>query len=133
MIIFGYPIHRKHNKKVIKIDEVWGNEISLEYENKFAGTADLSCVAYGKPSIVDWKQSNKPKKEEWVDDYKYQLGAYYLAHTKNYGPIEQGVISICTRDLQYQEFKMNEADLKEYGDKFLERVEQFNKLTITNS
>ena len=44
----------------IKIDEVWGNEISLEYENKFAGTADLSCVAYGKPSIVDWKQSNKP-------------------------------------------------------------------------
>ena len=117
----------------IKIDEVWGNEISLEYENKFAGTADLSCVAYGKPSIVDWKQSNRPKKEEWVEDYKYQLGAYYLAHTKNYGPIEQGVISICTRDLMYQEFRLNESDLKEYGDKFLERVEQFNKLTATNS
>jgi hypothetical protein len=112
----------------IKIDEVWGNEISLEYENKFAGTADLSCVAYGKPSIVDWKQSNRPKKEEWVEDYKLQLGAYYLAHTKNYGPIEQGVIAICTRDLQYQEFKLLEPDLKEYGDKFLERVEQFNKL-----
>ena len=100
----------------------------LEYQNKFAGTCDLSALCYGKPSIIDWKQANKPKKEEWVEDYKLQLGAYYLAHTANYGPIEQGVISICTRALQYQEFRLSEADLKEYGDKFLERVEQFNKL-----
>ena len=112
----------------IKIDEVWGNEVSLEYQNKFAGTCDLTAVAYGKPSIIDWKQSNRPKKEEWVDDYKHQLGAYYLAHTANYGPIEQGVISICTRDLQYQEFKLSEPDLKEYSDKFLERLSEFNKL-----
>ena len=112
----------------IKIYEVWGNEVSLEYQNKFAGTCDLTAVAYGKPSIIDWKQSNRPKKEEWVDDYKHQLGAYYLAHTANYGPIEQGVIAICTRDLKYQEFKLSEADLKEYGDKFLSRLEKFNKL-----
>ena len=79
-------------------------------------------------SIVTGKQANKPKREEWVDDYKLQLGAYYLAHKKNYGPIEQGVIGICTRGLQYQEFKLNEAELSEYGDKFLERVEQFKKL-----
>ncbi len=112
----------------IKIDEVWGNEISLEYQNKFAGTCDLTAVAYGKPSIIDWKQTNKPKKEEWVEDYKLQLGAYYLAHTANYGPIEQGVIAMCSRDLQYQEFKLSEADLREYGDKFLERLEQYHKL-----
>ena len=112
----------------IKLDEVWGNEISLEYKNKFAGTCDLTAVAYGKPSIVDWKQANRPKKEEWVEDYKLQLGAYYLAHTANYGPIEQGVISICTRDLQYQEFRLSEADLKEYSEKFLERLSEFNKL-----
>ena len=112
----------------IKIDEVWGNEISLEFQNKFAGTCDMTAVVYGKPSIVDWKQANRPKKEEWVDDYKHQLGAYYLAHTANYGPIEQGVVSICTRDLRYQEFRLSEADLKEYADKFLNRLEQFNKL-----
>jgi genome maintenance exonuclease 1 len=117
----------------IKLDEIWGNEISLEYENKFAGTCDLTAVCYGKPSIIDWKQTNKPKKEEWVEDYKLQLGAYYLAHVKNYGPIEQGVISMCSRDLQYQEFRLNESDLKDYGDKFLERVEQFNKIIEANS
>ena len=112
----------------LNIEEVWGNEVSLEYENQYAGTTDLVAMAYGKPSIIDFKQANKPKREEWVDDYKLQLGAYYLAHKKNYGPIEQGVISICTRGLQYQEFKLNEAELSEYGDKFLERVEQFKKL-----
>ena len=112
----------------IKLDEIWGNEVSLEYRNMFAGTCDLTAIAYGKPSIVDWKQSNRLKKEEWVDDYKHQLGAYYLAHTLNYGPIEQGVIAICTRDLQYQEFRLSEADLQEYADKFLERVEKFKKL-----
>ena len=85
-------------------------------------------MAYGKPSIVDFKQANRPKKEEWVEDYKLQLGAYYLAHKRNYGPIEQGVISICTRSLVYQEFKLSEADLSEYGEKFLLRVEQFKKL-----
>jgi|TARA_R100000479_G_C6314646_1_gene175340 genome maintenance exonuclease 1 len=112
----------------IKIQEVWGNEVSLEYQNKFAGTCDLTAIAYGKPSIVDWKQANRPKREEWVEDYKLQLGAYYLAHTTNYGPIEQGVIAICTRDLQYQEFRLSEADLQDYGGKFLERLERFNKL-----
>ena len=112
----------------IKLDEIWGNEVSLEYKNMFAGTCDLTAMAYGKPSIIDWKQSNRLKKEEWVDDYKHQLGAYYLAHTLNYGPIEQGVIAICTRDLQYQEFRLSEADLQEYADKFLERVDKFKKL-----
>ena len=112
----------------IVLDEVWGNELSLQYKNQFAGTCDLTAVAYGKPSIVDWKQANRPKKEELVEDYKLQLGAYYLAHTANYGPIEQGVISICTRDLQYQEFRLSEADLKEYSEKFLERLSEFNKL-----
>ena len=112
----------------IKIDEVWGNEVSLEYKNKFAGTCDLTAIAYGKPSIVDWKQANRPKREEWVEDYKLQLGAYYLAHTTNYGPIEQGVIAICTRDLQYQEFRLSEADLQDYGGKFLDRLKRFHKL-----
>jgi len=112
----------------IKIQEVWGNEVSLEYQNKFAGTCDLTAIAYGKPSIVDWKQANRPKREEWVEDYKLQLGAYYLAHTTNYGPIEQGVIAICTRDLQYQEFRLSEADLQDYGGKFLDRLDRFNKL-----
>ena len=83
----------------------------------------MVAVAYGKPSIVDFKQSNKPKREEWIEDYKCQLGAYYLAHKTHYGPIEQGVVAIATRDLQYQEFKLTEPQLNEYADKFMKRLE----------
>lgn len=110
------------------LTEVWGNEISLAYKQEYAGTTDCIALHNDKPTIIDFKQSNKPKREEWVEDYKLQLGAYYLAHTSAYGPIEQGLITICTRDLKYQEFKLNEADLKEYSEKFLERVEKYKKL-----
>jgi len=82
----------------------------------------------GKPTIVDFKQSNRPKKDEYVEDYKYQLGAYYLAHKEHYGPIEQGLISICVRDLTYQQWLLKEPELQEYAEKFMQRVEQFKKL-----
>ena len=115
-------------KENLKINEVWGNEVSLAYNKEYAGTTDLVAVVEDKPTIVDFKQANRPKLEEWVDDYKHQLGAYYLAHRTHYGPVEQGVISIATRGLQYQEFKLSEAVLSEYADKFLHRLEQFNKI-----
>jgi len=116
--------------KNIDISEVWGNEISLAYKHEYAGTTDMIVLYDGKPTIVDFKQSNRPKKDEYVEDYKHQLGAYYLAHKEHYGPIEQGLISVCVRDLTYQQWLLKEADLQEYAEKFMERVEQFKKLTI---
>ena len=113
-------------KENLKIDEVWGNEVSLAYNQDYAGTTDMVALSDGKPTIVDFKQSNRPKREEWVDDYKHQLGAYYLAHRTHYGAIEQGVVAIATRGLQYQEFKLQEPELDEYANKFLERLKIFN-------
>jgi len=110
------------------ITEVWGNEISLSYKFEYAGTTDMIVLYDGKPTIVDFKQSNRPKKDEYVEDYKYQLGAYYLAHKEHYGPIEQGLISICVRDLTYQQWLLKEPELQEYAEKFMQRVEQFKKL-----
>ena len=63
-------------KENLKINEVWGNEVSLAYNKEYAGTTDLVAVVEDKPTIVDFKQANRPKLEEWVDDYKHQLGAY---------------------------------------------------------
>jgi len=114
-------------KDNLGVEEVWGNEVSLAYNQEYAGTTDLVAMAYGKPSIIDFKQSNRPKREEWIDDYKCQLGAYYLAHKTHYGPIEQGIVSICTRDLLYQEFKLSEPVLDEYANKFLERLETYKE------
>ena len=111
----------------LKVQEVWGNEVSLAYNKDFAGTTDLVALSYDKPTIIDFKQANKPKREDWIEDYKCQLGAYYLAHKTHYGPIELGIIAIATRDLQYQEFKFSEAVLMEYADRFLERLELYKK------
>ena len=111
----------------LKVQEVWGNEVSLAYNKDFAGTTDLVVLSYDKPTIIDFKQANKPKREDWIEDYKCQLGAYYLAHKTHYGPIELGIIAIATRDLQYQQFVFSEAVLMEYADKFLERLEIYKK------
>lgn len=114
------------------LKEVWGNEVSLAYEDKWAGATDVVGLYDDKPTIIDFKQSNKPKREEFVEDYYYQIAAYSLAHKEQYGPITQGLICICTKDILYQEFKMDELKLKEYEEKWLERVNRYYKTKATS-
>ena len=109
-----------------KLKIVYGNEVCLAYEDLWAGATDVVGVYDDQPTILDFKQSNKIKREEYVEDYYYQIAAYSLAHKKQYGPITQGLICICTKDVIYQEFKMDEAKLKEYEDKWLLRVRKYH-------
>ena len=114
------------------LKEVWGNEVSLAYEDKWAGATDVVGLYDNKPTIIDFKQSNKAKREEFVEDYYFQIAAYSLAHKKQYGPITQGLICICTKDIYYQEFKMDELKLKQYEEKWLERVEKYYNTIATS-
>ena len=109
------------------LSEVYGTEINLAYDDQWAGSTDLVCVYQDKPTIADFKQSNKPKREEWIEDYYFQIAAYSLAHKKQYGEIKQGLILICTKDLVFQKFVMNESMLNEYENKWFERVHQYYK------
>ena len=111
---------------------VWGNEVSLAYRDRWAGSTDCVGLYDEKPTIIDFKQSNKPKREEWIEDYYYQIAAYSLAHQEQYGPIDQGLICICTKDGLYQEFKMDARKLDEYENKWFERVERYEKLKATS-
>jgi len=106
---------------------VYGTEISLTGKNRWAGSTDVIGEYDGKPTIIDFKQSNKPKREEWIEDYYYQIAAYSLAHEEHYGPIDQGLIAICTVDGLYQEFLMDMQKLDEYENKWLERLERYEK------
>ena len=112
-----------NNLDLLKV--VWGNEVSLAYEDKWAGATDVVGLYDEKPTIIDFKQSNKVKREEFVEDYYYQIAAYSLAHKKQYGPITQGLICVCTKDVIYQEFKMDELKLKQYEEKWLARVKKY--------
>lgn len=108
------------------VDEVWAMEQSLYFPGLYSGTTDLCGVYKGKPAIMDFKQTNKPKKAEWVEDYYLQLVAYGLAHDEVYGTnIRSGIIFMCSRDLQYQQFEVNETTYDHYKGVWLDRVEQY--------
>jgi genome maintenance exonuclease 1 len=116
-----------------KLKIVYGNEVNLAYKDLWAGATDVVGLYDEQPTIIDFKQSNKLKREDYVEDYYYQISAYSLAHKEQYGPITQGLICICTKDKVYQEFKMNEDKLKKYEDKWLERVDKYYKTKATSA
>ena len=112
-----------------KLSEVWALEQSLYFPGLYSGTTDGIGVFEGQPAVFDHKQTNKPKKEEWIDDYKIQLVAYILAHNEVYGTdIRRGVVFMCSRDLQYQQFDLLPQDFNKYQDLWLEKVQEYYNL-----
>jgi genome maintenance exonuclease 1 len=112
------------------ISEIWGSEVNLYYPDLYAGTADLVGMWKGKPAILDFKQTNKPKKIEYVTDYYLQLTAYALAHNELYGTnIKEGHILMCSRDLDYQQFDLLPDDFSYWEDQFLSKLEEYYNLT----
>ena len=108
------------------VTEYYGSEVTLHYPDLYAGSTDLVCLHNDRETIVDFKQANKPKREEWIEDYFLQISAYAMAHDQMHGShIEQGVIMVCTPDLYYQEFKFDGDRMRKYRHKFLERLNQF--------
>ena len=121
-------------KKVIEmgltpVEEYYGSEVMLHYPGLYAGSTDFVCLHNGMETIVDFKQSNRPKKEEWVQDYYLQIAAYAMAHDHVYGSkIRQGVIMMCTPDLYYQEFKIQDSELRSRKHGFLKRLNMYHEL-----
>jgi len=108
------------------LEEVWGVECTLHYPGLYAGQTDLCGIYQGRESIIDFKQSNKPKRAEWIDDYKLQLVAYAMAHDQVYGTeIEQGVILMCTPDNFFQRFIVNGSEFREWKWEWLKKIDQY--------
>jgi genome maintenance exonuclease 1 len=105
----------------------------LYYPGKYAGTTDLVGVFRGKPAIVDFKQSLKPKRYEWITDYFHQLAAYAMAHDILHGTdINFGVVLIAVQDGSTQEFTTTGRDFERQKKEWMDRVEKFlTKLSET--
>ena len=111
------------------VEEYYGSEVTLYYPGLYAGSTDLVCIHNGKDTIIDFKQANRPKKEEWIEDYYLQIAAYAMAHDYVHrSKIEQGIIMVCTPDLYYQEFVVSGAELRQYKHKFLKRLNMYHDL-----
>ena len=113
-----------------KIQEVWGSEVPLYFPGLYAGTTDCCGIHDGDESILDFKQTNKPKKLEYISDYFLQLTAYALAHNEVHGTnIRKGVILMCSKDYEYQEFILEPKDFDYWTEEWCKRVEQYYRLT----
>ena len=114
------------DKGMPKLDEIWGVEIPLCHPHIYAGTTDLAGIHDGDEAIIDFKQTNKPKKEEWIQGYFLQLAAYGEAHNALYGTnIRKGVIMMCSKDFAYQEFIINLEEFDKHRKIWWHRVEEY--------
>jgi len=124
------------SKGLANVNEIWGVEVSLYYPELYAGTTDGLGLHLNEEAIIDYKQSNKPKKEEWIEDYYLQLTAYALAHNKVYGTnIRKGVVLMCVKppeispgvwgEPQYQEFILTPDKFDHWEDQWWRRVEEY--------
>ena len=108
------------------MEEIWGSEVTLHYPELYAGATDLCGIYENRESIIDFKQSNKPKKREWIEDYFVQLAAYAMAHNCVYDTkINQGVILMCTKDNYFQKFVIHGPEFDRYTWQWLRRVSDY--------
>ena len=108
------------------VTEYYGTECTLYYPGLYAGQTDLVGIHKGQDAIIDFKQTNKPKRREWIDDYFMQLSAYAMAHNHVYETqITQGVILMCTPDNYFQKFQVKGKEFIKYQHQFLERVNKY--------
>jgi genome maintenance exonuclease 1 len=113
-------------KGLTNCNEFWGTEVSLYYPEMYAGTTDLVGIHNGSEAIMDHKQANKMKKREWIEDYFIQTCAYATAHNQVWNTsIRKGVIFMCTKDNEYQEFIIEGKEFDHYVNEWFKRLEQY--------
>ena len=109
-----------------RLEGYYGIEALMYYPGLYAGSADLVAKHDGEITIIDFKQTNKPKREEWIEDYFLQLAAYAMAHDHIYGTtIDKAVIMMCSVDNYYQEWIISGKQLKNYKHEFLRRLSDY--------
>ena len=108
------------------LEEVWGTEVTLYYPGLYAGHTDVVGIYNGRESIIDFKQTNKPKQREWIDDYFTQLAAYAMAHNQVYDTkIQSGIILMCSKDGFFQKFEVSDQEFQGYMHTFLKKIDQY--------
>ncbi len=111
------------------LGEVWGSEVTLYYPGLYAGATDVVGMYGGREAIIDFKQTNKPKQREWIDDYFTQLAAYAMAHNYVYDTkIQSGIILMCTKDNVFQKFEIKDKEFQRFSWEWLRRVDLFKNI-----
>jgi len=113
------------NQSLKNIDNIHFQEVALWSDKyKIAGRVDCIAEYNGKLSVIDFKTSSKPRKEEYNENYYIQASAYAEMHEEQTGtPIDQVVILVVTEDGTVQEFVKQKQT---YLPKLEEAIVAFN-------
>ena len=121
------------NQGLCDLNEIWGSEVTLYYPDLYAGATDIVGIYNGRESIIDFKQTNKPKRREWIPDYFTQLGAYAMAHNYVYRTqIQSGIILMCSKDKLFQKFEVSGKEFVHYQHTFLKKVDEYYRNCTQN-
>jgi len=96
----------------------------------YAGTVDnVSELIDNKVLIIDYKNSRKPKREDWIQDYFIQGSAYWVAYWERSGVKPDGVEIWIANEIQDcpQVFSLTNEDVKIYFRLFQERLQTFKQ------
>ena len=116
------------------LTEVWGLEMPLWYPGLYAGASDVAGIYDGRESIIDFKQSNKFKKREWIDDYFIQCAAYAMAHNYVYRTeINSGVILISVKGGDVLRYVSTGKEFQHFTFEWLRRVDLYLKLQASGT
>lgn len=124
------------SKGLVNVNEVWGLEESLYFPELYAGSTDCVGLWKNNEAIIDFKQSNKVKKESYIDDYMIQMVAYSLAHNEMFNTkIKTGVIMMCVRSdpPEYLEFELSGEKFRKFEKQWWDRLEKYySQTTLQN-
>ena len=112
-----------------RIEEVMESETFLWSKIGYAGTVDnVSRIKDGRILVIDYKNSRKAKREEWIEDYYIQLSAYYVAYWQRKRIKANGaeIWMANEEDDRPQIFELGEQEIQFYFSKFRERLNQYN-------
>ena len=118
------PYWRCVRPLVKHIESVFGLELPVwNVEVGYAGTLDCLAMLDGHVTVLDWKGSTKPKREEWIEDYCLQAAAYVKAPKEP--EASRAVIAVIVRGKPVQEFKLSSREIVRYWGLFRRRVDEF--------
>jgi genome maintenance exonuclease 1 len=111
------------------INNIYGLEIPVYSDIlRIAGTTDCVAEYNGVLSVIDFKTSKKPKREDWIDDYYIQAFFYAAAFYEMTGAMpEQVVILVAVRNsFEVQVFKKSmEDDMDTYIKKLINIMDKY--------
>lgn len=116
-----------------RIEEVLAAEKFIWSERGFAGTLDnVSRTNDRGVLIIDYKNSRKPKRDEWIEDYFLQVAGYSVAYYERTGIVPEGCEVWISNEIddKPQIFKLTYNDIKHYYKEFNKRLKQFNQKNL---